>query len=89
MTFRRAYDRLQATHGARADVEYLRILHLAAKVGESRVLEVVKTLVDGPAPFDYVTVQACAAPPTVAVPTVRIPRPNLHVYDALLTGAVA
>ena len=37
VTFRRAYDRLQATHGERADVEYLRILHLAAKVGEARV----------------------------------------------------
>jgi len=89
VTFRRAYDRLQATHGDRADVEYLRMLHLAAKVGEPRVLEVVKTLLDRPAAFDYVAVQACVSPPTVAIPTVRIPRPDLHVYDALLVGAVA
>jgi hypothetical protein len=89
VTFRRAYDRLHATHGERADVEYLRILHLAAKVGEPRVLDVVKTLVDRPAAFDYIAVQACVSPPTVAIPTVRIPRPDLHVYDALLAGAVA
>jgi hypothetical protein len=89
VTFRRAYDRLQVSHGDRADVEYLRILHLAAKVGEARVLEVVKTLVDQPAVFDYMGVQACVAPPTVAIPTVHIPRPDLRVYDALLVGAVA
>jgi hypothetical protein len=89
VTFRRAYDRLQATHGERADVEYLRILHLAAKVGEPRVLEVVKTLLDRPTVFDYVAVQASASPPTVTIPTVHIPRPDLRVYDALLMGAVA
>jgi hypothetical protein len=89
VTFRRAYDRLQVTHGDRADVEYLRILHLAAKVGEARVLVVLKTLIDRPEVFDYVVVQAGVAPPTVAIPAVHIPRPDLRVYDALLVGAVA
>jgi hypothetical protein len=89
VTFRRAYDRLQATHGERADLEYLRILHLTTTVGEPRVLEVVQTLLDRPAAFDYAAVQACVSPPTVAIPTVRIPRPDLRVYDALLVGAVA
>ena len=37
LTFRRAYDALVRTHGERADVEYLRILHLAATAGEARV----------------------------------------------------
>ena len=46
VTFRRAYDRLQATHGERADVEYLRILQLAAMAGEHRVLDVVTALLD-------------------------------------------
>ena len=87
--FRRAYDRLQTTHGERADIEYLRILHLAAKVGEARVLEVVKRVLDQPGTFDYVAVQACVSPPTVTIPTLHIPRPDLHVYDALLVGAVA
>ena len=38
ITFRRAYDALVRTHGERADVEYLRILHLAATAGEARVV---------------------------------------------------
>ena len=41
VTFRRAYDALVRTHGERADVEYLRILHLAATAGEARVVEVL------------------------------------------------
>jgi hypothetical protein len=36
VTFRRAYDALVRTHGERADVEYLRILHLAMTAGEAR-----------------------------------------------------
>ena len=39
VTFRRAYDALVRTHGERADVEYLRILQLAATAGEARVAE--------------------------------------------------
>ena len=39
VTFRRAFDALQTTHGERADVEYLRILQLAALHGEARVTD--------------------------------------------------
>ena len=88
VTFRRAYDRLLETHGDRADVEYLRILNLAATFGESRVTETVKGLLDQPTRFDSLAVQACVAPSTATVPVIHIPRPDLHLYDALL-GAVA
>jgi hypothetical protein len=88
VTFRRAYDRLLATHGERADVEYLRILKLAATSGEPRVTETVKGLLDQSTPFDYVSVEAHIAPRTPSIPVIHIPRPDLHVYDALL-GAVA
>jgi hypothetical protein len=37
LTFRRAYDALVTTHGERADIEYLRILQLAATSGQTRV----------------------------------------------------
>src|SRR5262249_50189505 len=37
LTFRRAYDRLRGWRGERADVEYVRILHLAASTMESLV----------------------------------------------------
>ena len=37
ITFRRAYDALCKWRGDRADIEYVRILHLAASTMESRV----------------------------------------------------
>jgi len=89
VTFRRAYDRLQESHGDRADIEYLRLLRLATRVGEGPVAEAVTALLDVPAVFDYAAVERRVAPPTVTIPTVHIPRPNLRVYDALLTRAVA
>jgi Mu transposase, C-terminal domain len=87
--FRRAYDALVRTHGERADVEYLRILQLAATAGETRVAEVLGAVVDQVAGFDYVTVQAQVAPPVFVVPVLHIPMPDLTIYDALRAGAAA
>jgi hypothetical protein len=89
VTFRRAYDALVRLHGERADVEYLRILHLAATVGEGRVVEVLAAVLDQVGSFDYVTVQAQVAPPVLTVPVIHIPVPDLSVYDALRAGAAA
>jgi len=90
ITFRRAYDQLQSTQGDRADIDYVRLLHLAAQVGEARVAEAIVPLLDHPSTFDYAAVRACVAPPPPSViPTVRIPLPNLRAYDALLVGAGA
>ena len=88
VTFRRAYDALQTTHGERADVEYLRILHLAALHGEARVTEALWDVMAA-GRFDYVAVQTRVAPPTPTIPTIHIPAPDLRVYDALLLGATA
>jgi hypothetical protein len=89
VTFRRAYDALVRTHGDRADVEYLRILQLAATAGEARVLEVLARVLDQIGGFDYLTVQAQVAPPVCVVPVIHIPVPDLSVYDALRAGAAA
>lgn len=89
VTFRRAYDALARTHGERADVEYLRILHLAATAGERRVADALTALVDQVGGFDYVTVQARVVPRVLTIPVVYIPPPDLRVYDALRTGAAA
>ncbi len=89
VTFRRAYDALVRTHGERADVEYLRILHLAATAGERRVADALTALVDQAGGFDYVTVQARVVPRVLTIPVVYIPPPDLRVYDALRTGAAA
>jgi hypothetical protein len=89
VTFRRAYDALVRTHGERADIEYLRILQLAATAGEARVEEVLGAVLDQVGGFDYVTVQAQVAPPVFAVPLIHIPVPDLTIYDALRAGAAA
>ncbi len=89
LLFRRAYDALERTHGERADVEYLRILQLAATAGEVRVGEVLATLIDGIGGFDYIMVQAQVAPPVLTVPVIHIGVPDLSVYDALRAGAAA
>ena len=81
-TFRRAYDQLQGIQGDRADIDYVRLLHLAAQVGESRVAEAIVPLLDQPSTFDYAAVRACVAPPRSVIP-------NLRAYDALLVGASA
>lgn len=85
LTFRRAYDALRATHGERADVEYVRILHLAASTLEATVAEALEMLLATAAPFDYAAVKALAAPPPPPVPLLGLPAPDLHLYDRLLT----
>jgi hypothetical protein len=89
VTFRRAYDALARTHGERADIEYLRILQLAATEGEARVQAVLALVLDQVGGFDYVTVQAQVAPPACIVPVIHIPAPDLSIYDALRAGAAA
>jgi hypothetical protein len=37
-------------------------------------------------PFDYAAVRALASPEKPVVPDVRIPKPDLRAYDALLAG---
>ena len=46
VTFRRAYDALQAQQPGRADREYVRMLHLAAQEGESGVDAALAKLLD-------------------------------------------
>ena len=88
LTFRRAYDRLCRWRAERADIEYVRILHLAAGTLESRVERaLVQLLADGK-PFDYAEVKAVAEPAPRVVPHVAIPAPDLAAYDRLLGGVL-
>jgi hypothetical protein len=87
LTFRRAYDALVDARGERADIEYVRILHLAASTFESRVEAALETLLNQHRRFDYADVKAIAAPEQPTVPDVRIPRPDPAAYDVLLLGA--
>jgi hypothetical protein len=86
MTFRRAYDVLRSSRGDRADVEYVRILHLAASTMESLVESALATLLARGEGFDYAAVRGIASPEKPAVPEVKIAAPDLRVYDGLLAG---
>ena len=86
LVFRRAYDALVARRGERADVEYVRILHLAASTMESLVEESLASLLDAGAALDYAAVKARCAPEAPAVPEVAIAPPDLRVYDQLFVG---
>jgi len=87
LVFRRAYDALRRWRGERADVEYVRILHLAASTMEAAVERVLVALLEGGQPFDYIAVKQAAAPEASPVPTLSVPSaPDLRVYDRLLAG---
>jgi len=87
LTFRRAYDALCRYRGQRADVEYVRVLHLAASTMESRVDTVLAEILDRGEPFDYAAIKAAITPERPAIPEVQIAPPDLTIYDRLVAGA--
>jgi hypothetical protein len=89
LVFRRAYDALVAHHGDRADVEYVRVLHLAASTMEVQVARALDELLGGGGAFDYAAVRARVRPERAAVPQVQIGAPDLAAYDGLLAGGAA
>lgn len=85
--FRAAYGVFKTHRGERADIEYVRVLHLAASTMEATVERALVELLEAGEPFDYLAVKDRAAPEPTSVPTVRIPAPDLSVYDGLLEAA--
>jgi hypothetical protein len=86
LAFRRAYDALTSSHGERADIEYVRILHLAASTMQSRVEQALLQLLETGERFDYMTVKSIAAPERPCVPHVKIGIPDPSAYNTLLAG---
>ena len=85
MTFRLAYDALREWRGERADVEYVRILHLAATTMETTVDSALALLLEAGGPFDYAAVRELASPAPLQAPALSLPgTPDLRVYDSLL-----
>ena len=85
--FRQAYDRLCEQRVQRnADLEYVRILHLAATTLESRVEAALRDCLEAGERPSFETVRAATAPTRPELPDVRIGDPDLAVYDALLGG---
>lgn len=86
LVFRRAYDALRARKGDRADVDYVRILHLAASTTERAVEDALILLLECGEPFDYPAVKAISQPERPIIPEIHIGAPNLASYDALLAA---
>jgi hypothetical protein len=85
LSFRRAYDALvEELPERQADIEYLRILHLAASTMESDVEAAVDLcLEEGRVPRADV-VKELVVPATPEVPEMEVPQVDLGAYDALL-----
>ncbi len=85
MVFRRAYDSLQSSHSVRkADMEYLRLLHLAASTMESDVEVAIEILLEqGLAPGSE-SVKDLVSPEKVEIPDMPAPKVELDEYDVLL-----
>jgi transposase len=90
LEFRRAYDALLAEGSDRADLDYVRILHLAANDGEQCVREVLARLLNAGAVPSYEAVRAQVRGPRTpeGVPSLNVTAPDLTLYDRLL-GAPA
>ena len=82
-----SYDALKRWRGERADVEYVRILHLSATTMESTVDSALVLLLEAGEPFDYGTVKELANPAPPRAPVLSLTgMPDLRVYDSLLAG---
>ena len=90
MTFRLAYDALKRWRGERTNVEYVRILHLAATTMESTVDSALALLLEAGQPFDYAEVRDLAEPrPPETSALTLVGQPDLQIYDRLLTVSLA
>jgi len=89
VVFRRAYDAIQTPHhGLKGDLEYLRILHLAASTIEADVEAALGLLLAASKAVtaDAVKLLASAATTAIDVPELVREPVDLGAYDALLAG---
>jgi hypothetical protein len=85
--FRYGYDALWQFRGERADVEYVRILHLAATTMESEVDTALQLLLASEKPFDYSDVKSLVEiTPRPGMLHIAPLVPDLQSFDNLLTG---
>jgi hypothetical protein len=90
LTFRKTYDALLGARPARADQEYLRILHLAASTSEADVEAALTLLLDqGSVPTWEATRDLVKPPKPTQLPEVTRPSLDLTSYDALLPSRCA
>jgi hypothetical protein len=89
LTFRRAYDALGARLDTwKADIEYLRLLHLAASTMESEVEAALGELLAAGGGPEADLVKRAVAPERIEVPEMEVLAVDLRSYDALLAEDV-
>jgi hypothetical protein len=87
LVFRRAYDALgEALSARRADIDYLRILHLAASTMESEVEAALDLVMEKGEVPRAEWVKELVVPARPRVPEMEVPQVRLEDYDALLGG---
>jgi len=84
VTFRRAFDLLRSKTPGSANLEYLRVLKLAAETLESEVDAALTMLLDAGTTPTSKAVEDLVAPRAPACPTVEVREPRLTDYDGLL-----
>jgi hypothetical protein len=90
VVFRRTYDAMAAAHAVtrRGDLEYLRVLHLAARTMESDVAMALELMLgDGQVPT-YDLVRDLVAPEQTQIPEMAVLEPDLEDFDRRLLSAV-
>ena len=87
VTFRCAFDALAERLGERADMAYVRILHLAATTTEAGVEEALATLLERGELTGWEDVRDLVRPEIPPVPSCQIPVVDLHAYDLCLEGS--
>jgi len=86
--FRQAYDCLVESSQARADREYVRILHLAATTSETEVETALQLVLEEHKTPTFLTVRDLVQMPTLRlVPTLSMPELNLAAYDEFIPSA--
>ena len=89
LLFRRAYDAIQTPHhGTAGDLEYLRILYLAASTLQLDVEAALALLFETGAPITVDAVKGLVKrdESATAAPELALPEIDLGAYDALLTA---
>jgi hypothetical protein len=85
LVFRQAWEHLNRVHTPRkADLIYLRILHLAARNLEADVAAALECLLETTDPWDDTTVADLVQPQLPAAPDLAPLTVDLHAYDQLL-----
>ena len=86
-TFRRAYDAIvDARPTSAGDLEYLRILHLAAATMEAEVERALETLLEQDSTPSVEAARQLIGVGDIEVPQLQLPAINLRSYDALIGG---